>query len=334
MAFLRFSTYDYPSTERLEVLQDVYAANAQVNIILPQDENPRVTVLSHFLVGVTVACVESSTMTVTRGKTQIADGNDDIVLMLNPGNPSSHLLCYQHSNAHRANNIGLACIGTNNSQGKLTFIGHKTRLIGLMIPRQTLSSRVIHLDKRLKDGLILREPARLLLNQAFELIQPDLQLSPDKRLTESDNILDLVALSLGATPEASHKAINGGLSAARFRAIKTDLASHAGSCDLTLDWIAKRHGVSPRYVRALFERNHCSFTEYLLELRLQRAFNRLVAPENISRPIVDIAYASGFSSVSWFYRAFCRRFGYTPGDAQTEARKRCEAMARNSRLWR
>jgi AraC-like DNA-binding protein len=71
-------------------------------------------------------------------------------------------------------------------------------------------------------------------------------------------------------------------------------------------------GLSRRYIQQLLEETGQSFTERLVERRLERAFAMLTDPRRLHLAIIDIALAAGFSDVSHFNRVFRRRFGDTP----------------------
>jgi AraC-like DNA-binding protein len=76
--------------------------------------------------------------------------------------------------------------------------------------------------------------------------------------------------------------------------------------------VARRQGVSPRYLQRLLEASGMSFTAHVNELRLQRAFALLTKAHGRERRISDIALHVGFSDVSHFNRLFRSRFGGTP----------------------
>lgn len=80
--------------------------------------------------------------------------------------------------------------------------------------------------------------------------------------------------------------------------------------------IARLLGVSPRYLRLLFEAEGRSVREYVTEQRLKRAFDLLRDPRQASRRIIDIAYDAGFSDIGTFNRTFRKRFGRTPSDVR------------------
>ncbi|WP_281408428.1 helix-turn-helix transcriptional regulator [Mesorhizobium sp. B3-2-1] len=78
--------------------------------------------------------------------------------------------------------------------------------------------------------------------------------------------------------------------------------------------VAQQLGLSVRYVHDLLQETGMSFSERVLELRLQSA-HRLSHKHSDMR-VSDIALTSGFSDVSYFNRCFRRRFGYTPTSAR------------------
>jgi len=76
--------------------------------------------------------------------------------------------------------------------------------------------------------------------------------------------------------------------------------------------VARRQGVSRRYLQRLLEESGMSFTKRVNELRLQKAFALLTTEWYGKRRISDIALEAGFSDISHFNRLFRARFGDTP----------------------
>ena len=74
--------------------------------------------------------------------------------------------------------------------------------------------------------------------------------------------------------------------------------------------------ITPRYVQRLFEEAGATLTEYVLGQRLARAHRLLTDPRRTERTLTAIAFEVGFSDLSYFNRAFRRRFGATPSDAR------------------
>ncbi|MHC2624819.1 AraC-like DNA-binding protein [Bradyrhizobium huanghuaihaiense] len=132
----------------------------------------------------------------------------------------------------------------------------------------------------------------------------------------SQHLMDLMVLVLGGRRDATELAKERGLPAARLEAIKADILARLGDGSLALADLARRHRASPRTIQLLFERSGVTFSEFMLEQRLLRAARLLRDPMHRAAKISDLAYLSGFNDVSYFHRAFRRRFGMTPSDAK------------------
>jgi AraC-like DNA-binding protein len=102
----------------------------------------------------------------------------------------------------------------------------------------------------------------------------------------------------------------------RLHAIKADILAHLGARDLSLDGVARRQGISPIYVRKLFEEEDTSFTRFVLGQRLARARRLLSDPDLAGHTIATLALEAGFGDLSYFNRAFRRRFGCTPSQVR------------------
>lgn len=131
----------------------------------------------------------------------------------------------------------------------------------------------------------------------------------------ASHIRDLIAAMIGAESEAVLAGCErGGVRAARLRAIKADIVGHLCEPGFSIDGIAMRHGISPRYVRKLFQEERTTFSDFVLLLRLERSWQLLRSPEHAIRTITSIAHACGFNDLSYFNRTFRRRYGITPSD--------------------
>ncbi len=129
--------------------------------------------------------------------------------------------------------------------------------------------------------------------------------------------LDLLALALGANAQGREIA-RLSTRAALFRAICAQIRHHLANPALDLAGIAKRAGLAPRTLQTVFQQHGTSVTSYILEQRLRLAERQLAA--GAGRSITEIAYAAGFSDLSYFSRAFRQRFGISPSDRRTAAR--------------
>ena len=76
-------------------------------------------------------------------------------------------------------------------------------------------------------------------------------------------------------------------------------------------------GVSPRQLQRSFLRFGESARDQLLSFRLERARRRIQIDP--ARTVTEIAYASGFNDLSFFYRAYRKQFGVAPGERRLSA---------------
>jgi AraC-like DNA-binding protein len=141
------------------------------------------------------------------------------------------------------------------------------------------------------------------------------------RATElyGEQIIDLVALALGADGEGRAAADERGGRAARRSAILREIDRRSGNPGLDAKTIATLLGITPRYVHLLLEETGRSFTHHVLGRRLEKAAALLRDPQWRHRKIADIAAEAGFTDLSYFNRAFRRHFDATPSDIREAA---------------
>jgi AraC-like DNA-binding protein len=141
------------------------------------------------------------------------------------------------------------------------------------------------------------------------------------RATElyGEHIIDLVALALGADGEGRAAAEERGARAARRSIILREIERRSSDPGLSAITIALLLGVTPRYVHLLLEQSGKSFTHHVLERRLDKAATMLRDPQWRARKIADIAAEAGFTDLSYFNRAFRRRYDATPSASREAA---------------
>ena len=82
-----------------------------------------------------------------------------------------------------------------------------------------------------------------------------------------------------------------------------------------------------RYLHKLFQSEGITYSEFVLGQRLARAYAILRNPLQSHRGISTIAFELGFNDLSYFNRAFRRRYGATPSDVRNGARTRSQSVA-------
>src|SRR5262249_21541972 len=183
---------------------------------------------------------------------------------------------------------------------------------GLALPRDALASRVTNVDSFTMRPISHRTEALGLLKTYLKAALKEGALAHSKlRDVVVTHVHDLAALAISeCTPlgESSASAVM----AARHSAALDHIAAHFQDPELKLEVVARRQGISPRYLQHLMTSSGTSFTERVNELRLQRAFALLIEPHGSARRISDIALEVGFSDISHFNRLFRTRFGVSP----------------------
>jgi AraC-like DNA-binding protein len=162
---------------------------------------------------------------------------------------------------------------------------------------------------------------RLLTRYLSILSDDDAPAEPELQHATANHIVDLIALTLGATRDAAHMAETRGVRAARLASIKSDIMCNLTDESLSVGAVAVRHSVTPRQVQRLFEEAGSTFREYVLEQRLARAYRLLGDVRLAGRTLTAIAFDAGFGDLSYFNRAFRRRFGATPSDIRARAKR-------------
>lgn len=94
--------------------------------------------------------------------------------------------------------------------------------------------------------------------------------------------------------------------------LKADIEATLSQPSLSLEQLATTHGVTTRYFQKLFEAEGRTFSDYLLERRLERSFQMLRDGNRTERAVSAIAFDVGFGDLSYFNRTFKKRFGATP----------------------
>jgi AraC family transcriptional regulator, positive regulator of tynA and feaB len=180
-----------------------------------------------------------------------------------------------------------------------------------LIPREALLARAINAP----DAVVRQIPrdgvGALLHRFSIELAKAAQQLSPSAAPQVGGMYLDLLALALRATPANSGSARTT-LRQALFASVCADIKLRLADPMLNVRSVAAHAGVAPRTLQTWFYEQGTSFTEYVLEQRLNLAERQLISSANAT--VSEIAYAAGFGDLSYFSRCFRRRFGMTPSE--------------------
>jgi AraC-like DNA-binding protein len=189
------------------------------------------------------------------------------------------------------------------------------RLIALRARQDAIASLVRNVHDHIGRAIPVDNQGLRLLVRYLRLFDETESLDdPAACALVTQHVHDLLALALGGAGDGREFADTRSGRAARLKAIKAHVDANLERHDLSPATVARAFQVAPRTVQRLFEMDGTSFTEFVLERRLARAYAALGGQHGGSRGIADIALASGFNNISYFNRRFHARYGATPSD--------------------
>jgi AraC-like DNA-binding protein len=248
---------------------------------------------------------------ISRSRSAIARGpDDDFCLVINRGPARLRLSQLGRDIAIGA---GGAFLATNGAPAEITHEA-PPEWSTVTIARERLLQVVPRAEDLVARPLDPTQPAQRHLGRYVENVidQDDIANNPALEEHVGITLLDLLALTLGAGRDAAEVAAARGLRAARLREILAEIRANAADLAFSPRALAEKLGLSSRYVQDLLHETGASFTERVLELRLQKARTMLMARQHDRLKVSEIAYACGFNEISYFNQAFRRRFGASP----------------------
>jgi AraC-like DNA-binding protein len=185
---------------------------------------------------------------------------------------------------------------------------------GVVIPKARLLELVPDAEDMTSSELARDTPALLFLRRYVDLTFGGNGFLDDPALSRriETTLLDLIALALGATRDVAELARMRGMRAARLQEVLSLIRAGFADPAFSTDKLARKLGISRRYVNDLLYETGATFSERILELRLQKAHAMLADRRHDRTKVSDIALACGFNEVSYFNRCFRARFGATP----------------------
>lgn len=128
------------------------------------------------------------------------------------------------------------------------------------------------------------------------------------------HVHDLIGVMLAdrSAPPVTATPRRGG----RLAAIKADIETRLERRELSIDMIAGLYGVTPRAIQKAFGAEGRTFSDYVLERRLERAWLKLMSAEDDAISISGVAFEVGFGDLSYFNRSFRKRFGRSPSQVR------------------
>jgi AraC-like DNA-binding protein len=240
-----------------------------------------------------------------------ADGNDDFFVAVNIGRRSM----VQRQLGRQVEHAPGSLLLLSNGEPREVTSKAGTNWLTVYIPRQMLLDRVRRgedlVARRIEaDPLIVQYLVRYLRHV---IAAGDTIGHPAIAGHVGATLLDLIvtALESGRDGALLHRP---GMRGAHLQEALSLIESSYDNPAFSAPRLAAKLGLTQRYIQDLLHETGRTFSERVMELRLQKARGMLCDPHHDRLKISDIAFACGFGEVSYFNRCFRRRFGSTPGE--------------------
>jgi len=314
-----FSTDAFREHERIDAWREVFG-RALLSIDIAPQSKDGFQASAEIFHSPMLGLLRASSSSVRQGNPRSLITNDDLTF--------NWILTSRLSASKLGRNVDLSpgdgVLMSNGDVGGMAF-PEECRYVGLRLPKEVLAPLVPDIGVLIARRVPAATPALRMLQRYVDIGQADLiAADPALQTAFANHVCDLVALALGATPDAAELARTRSLPAARLHAMKDDIRKHCHDAGFTVHVIAARYGVSARYVQRVFEEGGSTFTQYVTEQRILAAYKALRRLAASQVPISTIAFDCGFSDVSHFNRVFRRRFGCTPSDVRNAAQTKEE----------
>lgn len=310
-ALRHFSTSAFGPRDRIAACHEVYGRAIAKIDLEPQADEIMIDAKLRSLPGLGLVSMTSTEFRF-RKPAGLIDNDDLILLIVDTG----HWSATQFGRTVRLE-CGDAVLCGNAEVEAGTSFG---RRVMLRVPRAAVAPSIVDLGTRFQRRRIPRETEglRLLRQDLRAMLDLDLATPALQRLTVS-HIYATITLALGSAGDKVSAVEDRSVRAARLRAVKDDIARNLTDGDISVAAIASRHRVSPRYLRKLFESEGMTFSEFVLDQRLTLTHRLLSDPRRTREKVASIALEAGFGDVSYFYRAFRRRYDVLPTDVRERA---------------
>ncbi len=315
---LFFSTDTLPARDRFPAFcEEIVRRYAAVDIV-PRDDGPFRGVIEMRRAGpIDVSRRFTTPANYVRSPRLLGDGNDSVIAVLcRSGGAYQSQLGYDVTLQP-----GDAIMCDCGYAGGLHMIADSA-FTSVKIPRAAITRLLPRMD-RLAGVLLNRDDVarRLVFGYLAGTLDVDLNNGARAAQLYGEHIIDLIALALGAEGDARELVEQRSVRTVRRAAILRSIEHGMRDPNLSATAIAGQLGITPRYLRLLLEETGRSFSEHVLERRLEHAAVLLRDPRRHDQKVSTIAFACGFGDLSYFNRAFRRRHGETPSDMRETARR-------------
>jgi AraC-like DNA-binding protein len=309
---LRLSNRDVPARDRLPFLHDFVARCVAGLQFTPQVETEFQFDLTcrPLCEGTVVGSARYSAVQGERTRELTSDGRCNYMLTIHEADYEVDV------KGGRGLSVSKGDIVIVNESLRQSFTMPDTRLLAIVLEERKMGDVAPAIRSRAIHHIPAARPGASLVAGYAELLLADAALDEAGARLAGDHLYQLVSLALGAGEDGGRPDLPG-IAGARLALVKQDLEQNLTDPELDIASVARRQGVTPRYIQRLFEREGTTFGHFLRDSRLDLARAELQAGGDGT--ISALAFDCGFGDLSHFNKAFRSRFGTTPSDVKAAA---------------
>lgn len=291
-----------------EIMSDVYYS---VDIVRPE-QDLRGKIREVEIDSLSVTRFDSDHQRVLRTRSKIAQGPDDSYVFIMP---QREKMFYSQLGRNGFVAEGDYILVSTSEFYELScpdnFINYTVKL-----PGQKLRDRIPDID----DHLCCRFP----MNREMAQIAMALATKAAATLASTPSIhaaaiAQRIEDFIGMVIECEDTSEVGQEKRARFllrQRISQYIRSKVEDQDLSPREIATRLGISVSYLHRVFNEHGSTVSAYIMDQRLNLAYEKLASSNGLRATIAEVAYSTGFKNPSHFCKAFASRYNKAPSDVR------------------
>lgn len=312
---LRFSISAAPIDRRASAMADFLVELMRTEVHLPDEDTPfRYEAQLRVVEGASWGSARSSAIVTRRTRQLLKDDQDHVMLVM----PGAKMVLQSPGKDDLVIAAGEAMLLSHQRESQIIVPSFQHNW-ALRVPHRDLAALVPGLGAAPLTVLRQNTPMLSLLRRYGQLLDAEPLADPMEQAFVARQLLQMLALAVGTAPDLARHIEQEAVAPARLAAIEADIVGNLGNTNLNLNWVAARHGLSPRHLQRLLAQRGTSFSDFVGSSRLGKARQMLEDPRLASRSVVSIALECGFPEASSLNRSFRRAYGMTPTDARVAA---------------
>lgn len=263
----------------------------------------------HDVASIRIGVLHSDPMTVRRHPTHIRRHSDDFFMM--PISASGSLSLSQRGRECEVRPGDLAFIGTGDPY--VYVQPTRNSVAAIRLPADMVRSRIPWIDDMTARQCPGEQPlVRVFQDFLRSMIRNSAALSDAEAEFLRRSLFDLLALALTVPGDAAFDETS--VRFAHRQRILHFIEEHVCDRELSSSAIARRLGLSPRYIQRIFAERGETLTEIIRRRRVAEAQQLLRSRSLANRSVEEICYSVGFQDPAYFSRVFRQETGMSPGE--------------------